>query len=100
MIIELNIDKMGYRIDSTDPETLGKWLVEIFSRVTNPGPHTYYQVRAYPSWVPDDSTVGGHSDWINDSRWFHTYNSRNPRQFIQDLMKTLDDIESESGKNS
>lgn len=68
MRLKLIIDGIYHEIDSTDPELLGKWIVEILGRVRNPTPATMFQMQAQPSWIPDDGPHGGHLDWVADTR--------------------------------
>lgn len=98
MRLQLSIDSMYHEIDSTDPETLGRWIVEIFGRVRNPSPSTFYQVRAIPSWVPDESGQGK-ADWIQDTRWLEMLSPRSPRELVNQLSAVLDKYEARDKAN-
>lgn len=90
------IDGYSHDIDSTSPEVLGRWMVEIFARIPNPSPATLIQVQAYPSWIPDDSSQGGHGDWIQDSRYLGDLAKiTSPRDLVNALSAWLDAYESE-----
>lgn len=94
MRLEISIDGVYHSIDSTSPLTLARWMVEIFGRVTNPSPATYYQVRAVPSYTPDGKG-GTQIDWIADSRFMKTHESHSPRELLADLTRELDEYEAE-----
>jgi hypothetical protein len=63
MRIEL-FDWQGYnfRIDSSDPELLGRWLVETLLK-TKPDFANPARIQVWPSFTAD-----GKPDWIADSR--------------------------------
>jgi len=96
---------MHHEIDSTDPELLGKWVVEIFGRAVAGGisASTRIMVRAQPSWIPDDSPAGGRPDWIADSRVMgHAYQVSSPHDLVAVLAQQIADAEamaSGSGDN-
>jgi hypothetical protein len=95
MKLEIIIDGMFHGIDSTDPEILGKWMVEIFGRVRHPTPATpatYFQVRAQPSYIPD-ADGNPTLDWIADSRFLGTATARTPREMVAALSAWLDEWE-------
>lgn len=86
MRLSINIDNTQYVIDSTDPELLGKWVIEIFGRAIAGGitQATYITMQAYPSWIPDDNN--GHPDWIADSRIIgNVYEVRAPEDIVRIL---------------
>lgn len=91
MRLIISIDGVPHQIDSTDPETLGRWMVEIFARVKYPTPATYYQVQAMPSWIPDDGD--GHADWIQDTRYLEIGKARSPRELLRELNAWLSNYE-------
>jgi hypothetical protein len=86
MRLEIAIDGVSHYIDSVNPELLGPWMVEIFARVTEPSPATYYQVRAWPSYIP-----GKGPDWITTGT--QIVNVRTPRELVRELTAELDRIE-------
>jgi hypothetical protein len=98
MRLEITIDGYYHGIDSTDPELLGKWMVEIFARASVGGcinNNTYIQVRAQPSWVPDFTVPGGgRADWIVDSRIIgETWQVKSPREVVEKLMEQVEAYE-------
>jgi hypothetical protein len=62
VIIRVEIDGITRTTDSRDPETLARWLVEVFGDVRWT-PATWCRVLVSPSWDPD----GKRPDWIADS---------------------------------
>lgn len=93
MRLRIQIDNVSHDIDSTDPVTLGRWMVEIFGRVKNPSPATHYQIQAMPSWVPDEDGKG-HADWIQDTRYWEIGKARSPRELLRELNAWLSNYES------
>lgn len=94
MRLTLQIDGMRHEIDSTDPETLGRWMVEILARVTHPTPATLIQMQAWASWLPDDSPQGGHPDWIADTRYTGNLATvSTPRDIVNALAAWVDEYE-------
>jgi hypothetical protein len=94
MRLTIQIDNMPHQIDSTDPELLGKWVVEIFGRAVAQGIHpaTFITVQAFPSWVPD--AQGGRPDWIADTRIIGSvYRIHSPRELVEILAKQVDEAE-------
>lgn len=95
MRLSINIDNIRHEIDSTDPELLGKWVVEIFARAGEMTNATWITFQAYPSWVPD-STVpnGGRPDWIADTRIIGgIFQVKSPRELVKALAKQIDEYE-------
>lgn len=93
MRLTIQIDDVTSQIDSTDPETLGRWMVEIFGRVRNPTTATFYRIQAYPSFVPKDN--GEYQpDWIADTRYMEVGKAHNPRELLQLLNAWLSNYES------
>ena len=93
MRLTIEIDNVRHEIDSTDPELLGKWIVESFGRAIAAGitPATYIRVQAYPSWVPDANQPGGRADWITDSRILgNSYQVWSPRDLLKARSDELD----------
>jgi hypothetical protein len=88
MRLSIDIDAVHHEIDSTDPETLGRWIVEIFARVEYPNAATWYQVHALPSFTGNNKP-----DWIADTRYFHLGEAKTPRELITLLTEWLDDYE-------
>jgi hypothetical protein len=97
MRLEISIDNFSHMIDSTDPDLLGKWVMEIFARAVAGGinPSTYIQVRAQSSWLPGPS--GGQRDWITDSRITgESFRVTSPRDLLAGLSRQLDQAEAEA----
>ncbi len=93
MRLTISVDGQRHEIDSTDPELLGRWVVEIFERTGPFTPATYCTVQAYPSWVPSPDGRG-RSDWIADARYFgDIYPVQTPREMLEALGKQLDKAE-------
>src|SRR5579872_5025083 len=93
MRLSINVDAMHHEIDSTDPELLGRWVVEIFARTGPHTPATLVQVQAYPSWLPTEDGRG-RADWIVDSRVItNLYRVRTPQELVDALQKQIKDLE-------
>lgn len=83
------VDGYNFSIDSTDPELLGKWMVEIFARTAPFTPATHCMVRAWPSYGRD---LGERTemDWIADTRYNgELYQIRSPRELLDALSVQL-----------
>lgn len=93
--VNIDIDNMNHQIDSTDPEMIAKWIVEIFGRIHYPSPATWIRVTIYPSFVPHVSGQFG-ADWIADSRFFTSYQPKTPRELLEQISKHLDEIEAQT----
>ena len=89
--IRITIDNYYHEIDSTNPELLGQWIVEIFHRALPFNADTLIRVDVQPSFVPDtDPKNGGMKfDWIGDSRFWETYAVRTPRELVTAMMDTV-----------
>jgi hypothetical protein len=94
MRLRIQIDGMHHEIDSTDPVTLGRWIVEILARAEQSwSPATMIMVQASPSWLP--SVDGrGRSDWITDARVIgNVYHVRTPKDLLDALQQQLNEVE-------
>jgi hypothetical protein len=95
--LTISIDNMSAQIDSTDPELLGKWVMEIFGRAVVAGitPATMIQMQVYPSWIPDpNSPHGGGPDWIADTRIIgRVYQIRSWRDLLDELRNQIEEAE-------
>ena len=88
----MSIDAYPFSIDTTDPETLARWLVEKFAYLEKwSTPATFVQIQVYPTISPD----GSRADWITNmalngpiSGAIHT-----PREFVAQLAERLDDLD-------
>lgn len=65
MLIRVQVDGITHQIDSRDPETLARWLIEVFADIQWT-PATWCQVTVNPSWSGPD---GRQPDWIADTRF-------------------------------
>lgn len=93
MRLHLIIDGIWHEIDSTDPELLGRWIMEIFGRIPAISPATMIEIRASPSFVPD-AAGQWRADWAADSRVIgRQYEIQSPRDLLAALAKQLDDLE-------
>lgn len=93
MKIRLFIDGIPHDIDSTDPDLLARWLVEIFGRIPQIHPATIIEFRVSPSWLPD---TGGQwrPDWLADTRVIsQDMPVRSPRELAEALSKQIDQYE-------
>jgi hypothetical protein len=99
MRLEIRINQYNHMIDSTDPEILGKWMIEIFARTGGLGPADIVQVIAQPSFVADPSASGGYRpDWITDTRIVGgVFQVKTPRELVEALARQLDDAEADHG---
>jgi hypothetical protein len=95
MRLEIRVDSIPHQIDSTDPELLGKWVMEIFARVGPFTPATCCQVQAYPSFVSDPGSPQGlRPDWIADTRIIGgVFQVKSPRELVEALGRQLDEAE-------
>lgn len=101
MRLRLSIDALPHEIDSTDPELLAKWIVEIFGRIRVITPATLIEFQVYPSFVPSDGPGdmqpgrgGWHPDWAADSRVIGQVTPvRSPRELVAALSAQLDELE-------
>jgi hypothetical protein len=95
MRLEISIDSLSHQIDSTDPELLGKWIMEIFARAAAWGLNdgTLIQGRAQPSWVLSSQTPSGVTpDWISDSRITgQVFTVTSPRDLLAVLSRQLEE---------
>lgn len=95
MRLEISVDNYRHQIDSTNPELLGQWVVEIFDRITKNGWHqaTYVTVQAYPTFVYDEYGNSVH-DWIADSRVIGAINViHSPQELVDALQAQITEME-------
>jgi hypothetical protein len=104
--LKIQIDSVSHEIDSADPVTLGRWVVEILARTELAwSPATYIMLQAFPSWLPTEDGRG-RCDWIADSRVIgNLYPVRTPQDVVDALQQQIDDLglivtrEAEHGPN-
>ena len=93
MKLRLIIDNIWQEIDSTDPDLLARWIMEIFGRIPQITPATLIQVQAFPSYLPD-ANGQWRADWAADSRVLGRLDPiKSPRELLEALTKQLDDLE-------
>lgn len=98
MRLMLRIDGLDHQIDSTDPDLLARWIVEMFGRIRQITPDTLIELQTWPSFVWDDDAHGWAPDWIADSRVIgQVMNPRTPRELVDALNKQLDQWEAFRG---
>ena len=103
MRLRIHIDNMHHEIDSTNPETLGRWMVEIFGRIANPTPATLIRVEAQPSFIWEDNPNYRdqfRADWICDTRYFQTGEIHSPRELVTLLGEWLDKYEADRDRDT
>ena len=102
MKLVLRIDGYHHEIDSTDPEIIGKWLVEIFARIGPAwSPATFIQVQVQPSYLPAVPDGVIQFDWITDTRFTGRLTPvKSPREVVETLSKMLDEWEAKPDDNT
>jgi hypothetical protein len=91
--ITLTIDSLFHQIDSTDPDLLARWIVEIFGRIPQIYPATDIRFQVMPSFLPD-ADGQWRPDWAADSRVLGRMEpARSPRELLAALAKQLDDLD-------
>ncbi len=94
MRLTLSIDAIPHQIDSTDPDLLARWIVEIFGRIREIHEATLIQFQAYPSVLPQSVDGDWQPDWITDSRIIgQVIKIRSPRDLVAALSQQLDEVE-------
>jgi hypothetical protein len=94
--LRIIIDGLPHEIDSTDPDLLARWIVEIFGRIPQIYPSTLIEVQARPSWVNDGSIERPNwvPDWAADARVIgQVQRIRSPRELLAALAVQLDEAE-------
>lgn len=93
MRLSLFIDGIPHQIDTTDPEMLGKWIIEIFGRITEITPATIIEFRAEPSFLYGQNGQPV-MDWAADNRIIgQSQRIQSPRDLVAALGKQLDILE-------
>ena len=93
MRLNLIIDGIIYQIDSSDPDLLARWIIEIFGRIPVIYPATDIRVQAAPSFLPDGKG-SWRPDWAADSRVLGRLDEvKSPRDLLDALTRQLDDLE-------
>lgn len=82
MRLTIAVDNLRHEIDSTDPETLARWILEIIGRFAwTPATYAYFQV--YPSFTLNRETGEYAPDWVADSRVLGEFTQfRGPRDLL------------------
>jgi hypothetical protein len=93
--LRLIIDGYPHEIDSTDPELLARWIVEIFGRMPTIYASTQIEVQAAPSFVlAIADPPSWRPDWIADSRVIgQRLPVRSPRELVASLARQLDELD-------
>jgi len=90
------VDGFNFAIDSTDPEILGKWFVEVFARTGPFTAATQCLVRAWPSFSQSKTPGKYEADWITDSHFIgDLYQIHSPRELLTALDIQLQRYEQE-----
>jgi hypothetical protein len=94
MRLRITINAMAFEIDSTDPITLGRWVVEILARMERTwSPATIVTVQTSPTWVMTDNG-NDRPDWIADGRVLgNFYEIRTPQDLVNALQQQLRELE-------
>ena len=95
MQLDIQVDAISHRIDTVDPDLLGKWIVEIFTRTGPWTPATLVRVQAYPSYVPTPDGRG-RADWIADTRYLEVMQVRTPQDIVDRLQAQIDKLKERS----
>jgi hypothetical protein len=95
MRLTINIDNYRHEIDSTDPETLGRWIVEILARAEKTWtPATYVTVQVQPTFIASPDENSWRPDWITDNRIISEQISiRTPADLLAALQAQLEKLE-------
>jgi len=94
MKLTIVIDNIRHDIDSTNPEILGKWVVEILGRYPEWNPATYCYVQAQPTFIYEPHTNKYHTDWITDNRVIgDVMPFKNPRDLVTALGEQIERAE-------
>ena len=96
MKLRIYIDGLPHDIESTDPELLARWVVEIFGRIPQIYQSTVIEVQAQPSFVATGSIEQPSwvPDWVADSRVLGQLRPvRSPRELLAALTAQLDEAE-------
>lgn len=96
MRVQLQVDGIQHGIETRDPETLARWLIEWFDAI-DWHPSTWCQVTVWPTWTHQGDTP----DWITDSRYAgllpRTENARTPEDMVKALTECLQTFREETG---
>jgi hypothetical protein len=93
MRLSLFIDGIPHQIDTTDPDLMARWLVEIFGRIQELTPATLIEFRTQPSFLYGKDRQPA-MDWIADSAIIgQQHRILSPRDFVTALGRQLDEAE-------
>ena len=99
MQLRMIIDGIPHEIDSTDPDLLARWVVEIFGRIREINPATLIEFQAFPSWVWSEGAANWAPDWLADSRVIaQIQRIRSPRDLVTALGAQIDELEKLNGR--
>jgi len=91
MRVQLEVDSIYRQIDTRDPETMARWLLEQFNEIGRIWtPATFTRVQVWPSYDLDGRSG---VDWIvNGAHNPPQLGTRTPRQFVNELADRLDQL--------
>lgn len=85
--IELRVNNYTYRIDSSDPELIGKWFKETYERIWPHGKmlvSDFVQLTLYPLWID------GEPDWSTNTRTFVPIQlNKNGMAFLNRMLRDM-----------
>lgn len=94
MKLSIFLDGIPFEIDSTEPDLLARWIIEILGRMTDITAGTLIELRVRPSFLFDAASNAWRPDWTADSRIIgQTTYIRSPRDLLDALAKQLDAAE-------
>jgi hypothetical protein len=81
---------MPHEIDSTNPELLAAWIVEIFGRIPQITPATIIELQVSPSYAWNATDGTWRPDWVADSRVIGQLRRiASPRDLVDELGKQI-----------
>jgi hypothetical protein len=92
--IQLEIDAIFRQIETRDPETMARWLVEQFAEIQRIWtPATYIRVMVYPSFALNSMDRSA-ADWIESASLNGPISGKihTPAQFVRELGERLADL--------
>lgn len=86
MKVDLRVDAATLTINTRNPDTLARWLIEQFEFI-DWNPATWCQVYVWPTF----DRAGKIADWICDTRYLYPeYTVKSPRELLERLTERLD----------
>jgi hypothetical protein len=93
--IQLEIDALIFQIETRDPETMARWLVEWFAEIQRLWtPATHIRIMVYPSYSLRDTGKPFEFDWIANASLNGPISGKihTPAQFVRELGDRLADL--------